>query len=192
MNVISQMIMQKVAGVAVSQLGTRLGISESTAQTAVQLAVPLIMEALARNASQPEGADALHNAVARDHDGGILDNILGHFMNPSAANGAGILSHVLGSQRPSVENNLAQATGLDPSTAGSILDTVAPLVMGAIGREQQQQNLDPSGLAQMLGQQQQAHASEPGMLGMLTSMLDSDKDGSAIDDVSSIVGKFFK
>jgi hypothetical protein len=192
MNVISQMIVQQVAGAGARQLALRLGISEGTAQTALQVAIPLIVAALARNASQPGGAQALQEAVSRDHDGSILDNLMGHFSNSGAANGAGILGHVFGDQRTTVESNLAQATGLDPNTAGSILETVAPLVMGAVGREQQQQGFDPSGLAQFLGEQQQAQAAQPGMTGMLSSMLDSNNDGNVMDDLGRIAGNFFK
>lgn len=186
------MITQQIAGVAAKQLAQKLGVSEGAAQTAVQVAVPLIIAALARNASQPEGAESLHEAVKSDHDGGILDNLMSHFSNPGAANGAGILSHVLGGQRPTVESNLAQATGLDQNAAGSVLEMVAPLVMGAVGREQQQQSLDPSGLSQYLGEQQQAQAAQPGMGGMLSSLLDSNNDGVDMGDISRIAGKFFK
>jgi len=192
MNVISQMIMQQFAGVAARQLAQRFGVSESTAQAAVQVAVPLLVAALARNASQPAGAEALHEAVSNDHDGSVLDNVLGHLSNPEAANGAGILSHIFGGQRTEVENNLAQATGLEPSAAGGLLETMAPLVMGALGREQQQQGLDPSGLAEFLGQQQQAQATQPGMVGMLSSLLDSNNDGGVMDDIGRIAGNFFK
>ncbi|MBV9957706.1 MAG: DUF937 domain-containing protein [Acidobacteria bacterium] len=192
MNVIAQMVTQQIAGVAARQLAQRLGVSEGTAQTAVQVAVPLIVAALARNASQPEGAQALHDAVNNDHDGSILDNLLGYISDPSGANGSGILSHIFGGQRPAVENNLAQATGLDQNSAGSLLETIAPLVMGAVGREQQQQGLDPDGLSQYLGQQQQAQAAQPGMMGMLSSMLDSNNDGSVTDDIGRIAGNFFK
>ena len=143
MNVITQMITQKVAGTAASQLAQRLGISESTAQTAVQLAVPVIVAALARNASQPQGAQDLHQAVASDHDGSILDQLTSYLGNPQPANGSGILGHVLGGERPAVESNLAQATGMDQNSAGSLLEMVAPLVMGAVGREQQQKRSRP-------------------------------------------------
>jgi hypothetical protein len=193
MNAISQMITQQIAGAAVSQLASRLGVSESTAQTAVQVAVPLVVAALARNAAQPQGAQDLHEAVARDHDGTILDNLRGYFGDPQAANGSGILGHVLGVQRPAVESNLAQATGLDQRSAGSLLEMVAPLVMGAVGREQQQNGFDAQGLSQYLGeQQQQAHSANPDLMGSLSSMLDSNRDGSVVDDLSRIAGNFFK
>lgn len=190
MNAISQVITQQLTGSATRQIATRLGISEGTANTAVQIAVPLILAALARNAAKPEGAQALHEAVATDHDGSILDNLKGYLGNPEAANGSGILGHVLGGQRPVVENNLAQATGLDQGSAGSLMELVAPLVMGAVGRTQQQNSLDSTGLAQYLGEQRQQAA--PGMMGQLSSMLDANQDGNVTDDLARIAGNFFK
>jgi hypothetical protein len=193
MNAISQMITQQLSGAASNQLATRLGISPSTANMAVQLAVPLILAALARNAAQPEGAQSLHQAVVNDHDGSVLDNLMGYLGNPQTADGAGILGHVLGPQRGAVENNLAQATGMDQSSAGSLMEIVAPLVMGAVGRTQQQGGLDSQGLAQYLGQAQaQEQTASPDMMGMLSSMLDSNKDGNMTDDLARIAGNFFK
>ena len=193
MNIISEMITQRISGAVSGQLSQRLGVSESTAQTAVQLAVPVILAALARNASKPQGAQELHQAVASDHDGSILDQLSSYLGNPQAANGSGILGHVLGGQRPVVENNLAQATGLDPNSVGSLLEMVAPLVMGAVGREQQQNRLDPNGLSEFLVQQQQAEVqSNPDLTGTLSSMLDSNRDGSVTDDLSRMAGGFFK
>lgn len=193
MDAITQMITQQIAGGAAGQLAQRLGISENTARTAVNLAVPLILAALARNAAQPQGAQELHQAVKQDHDGSILDNLMGYIGNPQAANGAGILRHALGGQRPNVESNLAQATGLDQNSAGGLLEMVAPLVMGAIGRQQQANGLDAQGLSQYLDeQQQQVQAADPGLMGTLQSMLDSNRDGNVADDLSRIAGKFFK
>ena len=193
MDALTQMITQQIAGGAASKMAQRLGISETTARTAVSLAVPLILAALARNAARPEGAQNLHQAVAEDHDGSILDNLTGYLGNPETENGAGILRHALGGQRPVVESNLAQAAGIDPNSAGSLLEMMAPLVMGAIGRQQQANGLDPQGLSQYLGeQQQQVEATDPGLMGTLNSLLDSNRDGSVSDDLARIAGNFFK
>ena len=189
MDQISQMITQQLTGSALRQIAARVGVSESTADTAVQLAVPLILAGLARNATKPEGAEALHQAVATDHDGSILKNLMSYLGNPEAANGSGILGHALGGQRPEAENSLAQAAGVDQGTAGSLMELVAPLVMGAVGRTQQAKNLDSNGLAQYLGEQQ---AATPGLKGQLGSMLDSNKDGNVSDDLERIAGKLFK
>ena len=193
MNAITQIVTQQLGGSAARTIAQRFGISESTANTAIQMAVPLILTALARNASQPQEAQNLHQAVATDHDGSILDNVMGYLQNPQSANGAGILGHVFGGQQPAVENNLAQATGMDQSSAGGLLETLAPLVMGSLGKAQQQNGLDASGLSDLLNsQQQEAQANAPGAMSMLSSLLDQNKDGSSMDDLQRMAASFFK
>lgn len=193
MNAITQMIAQQLGGGAVRTIAQRFGISETTANAAVQIGVPLIMAALARNASEPQGAASLHQAINTDHDGSILDNVGGYLGNPQSANGAGILGHVFGNQRQTIESNLAQATGMDQNSAGGLLETLAPLVMGSLGKAQQQNALDPSGLSSLLNsQQQEAQATAPDVMSMLGSMLDQNKDGSSIDDLQRLAARFFK
>jgi hypothetical protein len=193
MNAITQMITQQIAGFAARAIAQRLGISEATAQRAVQIAIPLILTALARNAARPEGAQELHQAVSNDHDGSIFDNLSGYLGDPQTANGAGILGHVFGGQQGAVQDTLAQASGLDQNAAGNILEMVAPLVMGAVGQTQRQNDLDPGGLSDFLDtQRQQTEATAPGLAGALNSMLDSNKDGSVTDDVGRLLGTFFK
>lgn len=193
MNAITDLITQRLAGGAVRTIAQRLGISESTANTAVQMAVPLILAALARNASKPQGAESLHQAINNDHDGSIFDNLTNYLGNPQSANGAGILGHVFEGQQATLESKLAQATGMDPNSASGLLETVAPLVMGELGREQQQNGLTPSDLSSLLNnQQQQAQANAPDAMSMLGSMLDQNKDGSAVDDLQRMAATFFK
>jgi len=193
MNAITQMIAQQLGGSAASTMAQRFGISEATANTAIQMAVPLILAGLARNASQPQEAQSLHQAVASDHDGSIFDNLMGYLGNPQSANGAGILGHVFGGQKPAIESNLAQATGMDQSSAGGLLETLAPLVMGSLGKAQQQNGLDASGLTNLLNSQQdEAQANAPGAMSMLNSMLDQNNDGSSMDDLQRMAAGFFK
>jgi hypothetical protein len=193
MNEITQVITQQLTGGAVRTIAQRLGVSETTANTAVQIAVPLILTALARNASQPQGAESLHQAVNNDHDGSIFENLMGYLNNPQSGNGAGILEHVFGGQQPLITANLAQATGMDQNSASGLLETVAPLVMGAVGQTQQQNGLDASGLSNMLNsQEQQAQANAPDVMSMLGSMMDQNQDGSAMDDLQRMAANFFK
>jgi hypothetical protein len=192
MNAITEIVMQRLAGPAISDVARRLGVSEATANAAVQLAVPLIVAALARNASQPAGAQELHQAINEDHDGGILDDVMTYLGNPASANGAGILDHVFGGQKIAIESNVAQVTGLEQNSAGSLMEMVAPLVMGALGKTQQQQALDAGGLSNLLNAQQQQAQTSPDVMGALNSMLDQNRDGSSLDDLSRIAGNFFK
>jgi len=193
MNAITQIITQQLGGTAARTIAQRFGISETAANTAVQIGVPLILTALARKTSQPQEAESLHQAVAQDHDGSIFDNLMGYLQNPQAANGAGILGHVFGNQQPVVESNLAQATGMDQNSAAGVLETLAPLVMGSVGKAQHENGLDASGLSDFLNSEQQtAQQKAPGAMSMLNSMLDQNKDGSSLDDLRRLAGSFWK
>ena len=192
MDALTQQLMQQLSGDGLSQISQQIGADERTTGSALSAAMPLLVSALANNASKPDGAQALHQALAEDHDGSIFSDMSGFLGNPEAANGAGILGHILGGQQPAVTQGLAQGTGLNSGQAGQLLQIVAPLLMGALGQQQQQQGLDPNSLSAFLGgQQQMAQQSNPDMMSMLNTLLDTNKSGSALDEILGMVGKLF-
>ncbi|NLS76437.1 MAG: DUF937 domain-containing protein [Chloroflexi bacterium] len=190
MDALTNLLMQTLSGGGLSQISQQIGADESTTGSALGAAVPLLVSALANNASNPQGAQSLQQALVEDHDGSILSNLGGFLANPQAANGQGILGHVLGGQQQAVTQGLAQNTGLQPNQMGQLLQIAAPLLMGALGQQQQQQGFSTGGLASFLGQQQQVVAQEnPNLLSMLNVMLDTNKSGSALDEIFGFVKK---
>jgi len=174
------------------------GVSSQTGQPAdktgnlLSMAMPVLMGAMQRNASTPEGASGLLSAISGKHaSGNILDNLGGLFnggVEESVTNdGSGILGHILGSKQTSVENALSQKSGMDSGAVSQILKVAAPILMGALGKQASQNNVsDANGLTNMLG----------GMLGggtgskpqnLIESFLDADGDGSVLDDVAGMV-----
>ena len=89
---------------------------------------------MAINTAKPSGAQALDSALAKDHDGSIFDNLGGFLDGAASGPGAGILGHVLGGSRPQVEQKIAETSGLSLDKVAPLLITVAPLVMGALGK----------------------------------------------------------
>lgn len=194
MSSIFDMLVNQLGGDTTQQMAGKIGADQNATSKALSAALPLLMTALAKNASSQQGAQSLHQALRKDHDGGILDDIGGFLGNTGAANGAGILKHVLGGKQPQVQQGISKASGLDANTVGSLLEMAAPLLMGALGKATAQQGLDANGLSQFLGGQQRELQSNPqasGVLGMLGNILDQDKDGSVIDDVARLAGKLF-
>ncbi|HET6797607.1 MAG TPA: DUF937 domain-containing protein [Gemmatimonadales bacterium] len=174
-----------------SQLTSRLGANEGNTSKAIAAAVPLLLGALAKNASDPQGAEQLHQALVRDHDGSVLDAAK-VADNQSSNDGEAILGHILGDRRSVAEQGISQASGLDLSKVGPLLTMLAPLLMGALGRARAQQGLDPQGLARVLGQErEELGARAPGVLGAVGRLLDRNHDGSALDDVSGMLGGLF-
>ena len=172
-----------------NQLSGQLGTNQQTTGNAIAAAVPILLSALSRNSSSPDGRDALYNALSNDHDGEILDNLTGFLGGAQQGQGDGILRHVFGDSHNGVVSALAQATGMNASSMGRLLVTLAPIVMGFLGRTRQQQGMGPSGLAGLLGgETEYAQQAAPGLMSMISRFLDSNGKGSAVDELAGMVG----
>jgi|SRR5262245_96052 len=180
-------ITQSIGGDAMRQMSRQVGASEQSTGTAVSAALPLLLSALAKNSSQPQGASALLRALDKDHDGSVLDDLPGLIHNPQSGSGAGILGHVLGDRQEAAQSAIAQTSGMNAASVGQLLTLLAPIVMGALGRAQRQQGLDSAGLGAMLqGEHQDLHQSAPGPMDMVTRLLGQESGG-----LSEVVGKLF-
>lgn len=179
---------------AVGQIAQQLGVDEGTAQSGVQAALPILLGALARNAQSEQGAQALDNALRSDHDGTILNDLGGAISGYQSGPGAAILGHVLGGQTDQVGNLLGQSLG--GANGGALLQMLAPIVLGYLGQQKQQQSLDVAGLAGMLLGGSASGSGVPtgasGLLGMASQLLDQNHDGSPVDDLIGMASRFLK
>ncbi|MCM4171684.1 DUF937 domain-containing protein [Arenibacter sp. TNZ] len=174
----------------ISGVAGQTGQPESKTADVLSMAMPLLLGAMKKNASSPQGAEGLMNALSSKHDGGLLDNLGGLFgggVDQSVMDdGAGILGHVFGGKQANVENALSQKSGLDAGSVAQILKIAAPLVMAYLGKQKAQSNVNDSNglnslLGSMLGGQPQQNQS------LITTLLDADGDGSILDDVAGMV-----
>ena len=186
---ITDLLLQQISGQALNGLSKQLGMSDSQAGSAIAAALPMIVGALAKNASNNDGAASLANALTKDHDGGILDNLTDFLGSTDNGAGPGILKHVLGGNRGLVEAALGQMAGINQNQAGGLLENLAPLVMGALGKQQRASGLDAGGIADLLmGESTQHKQRASGAMDMLGKILDADGDGSMLDDVGGLLG----
>jgi hypothetical protein len=177
------------------QMSNQLGESPQTTGNGIAAALPVILQALARNAGDGQGRASLYNAVSNDHDGSILGNLASVLGGPMqaqsrATDGAGILGHVFGNSQNGLMSALSQATGMNTPSMGRLVMMLAPVVMGFLGQQSQRQGLNADGLASMLGQERDyAQQSAPGLMGTLTRFLDQNGDGSVVDDLGGMLGQ---
>ena len=175
----------------ISGVAGQTGQDESKTSNVLTMALPVLMQAMKRNAATPQGAEGLMSALSSKHDGSILDNLGGLFGGGVDSNvlddGSKILGHVLDGKQQHVENALSQKSGIDAGSVAQILKVAAPILMGVLGNQAKKQNVNSSsGIEGLLG----------GLLGgssttneqsFLESILDADGDGSIIDDVAGMV-----
>ncbi len=193
-----QILQQQLDDQALGALQQQTGADSAQVQNAVQAALPMLLGALAGNADKPEGAQGLWSALAKDHDGGILNNLSGFLGSQEAPQqGQAILKHVLGGKQAQAEQALAGVAGMDMQKAGTMLAALAPMVMGMIGKMQDDRQIgDQQQLQSLLQQEKQQLRQQPQAGGLLNMLLDEDGDGQVgMDEVvrrgGGLLGKFF-
>ncbi len=110
---LQDLVGQEKGNDAVNQIGQMLGADQTTTNSAIQMALPMILSALAKNAAQPRGAESLDNALQENHNGGILNNLDSYLNAPDTNDGIGILGHIFGQKQGAEQNlNLAKPSEL--------------------------------------------------------------------------------
>jgi hypothetical protein len=177
-----QTVLNARDGDAVAALGRNFGLDQGQSAAAVGQLLPALAAGLSHNTAQPGGLEGLIGALA----GGSHERYL---EDPSAVagmgavqEGNGILGHILGSKDVSrqVAARASANTGIGADVLQKMLPLVATMAMGALARQ--------TAGARAAG----ATPVDPGVLGMLTPLLDSNKDGSVADDVMGMLGKFLR
>lgn len=146
-------LLDLITGNAGSQVASdaenKFGVSKNQVIALLVVAAPLMISYLKNKSKDAKEAEALNNALDKDHDGSILND-------PSQAaaresEGNSILSHIFGNSKPEVENQLSQNTGISIGKIAPVLAMLAPLIMGYIGKQKQESNVSAGGLGDLLG-----------------------------------------
>jgi hypothetical protein len=189
-------VMEQFSGPALSTLSQQLGADEGQTQAALSAALPVLMGAMSKVASHEQGAAALQQLVQQD-DGSIMDNLMGFLGSKDNGMGPQLIESFLGSRQADVQSGISQASGLNMDQVGGLLQNIAPVVIGMLGRmnqgqvQQGQGGIDIGSLVSMFTQQSRGmgqQGGDSGIAGMVSSFLDRDGDGSAIDDVAGMLG----
>lgn len=187
------LLKSQIGETVVSTLSQQVGgLPTQKTNTAVDGAMSILMNALAKNVQNPKGANALGTALDRDHDGSILNDLTGFLQGNSsvnqtkAANGAGILGHILGQNQGSAVEALAKMSGINTNQSTDILMKMAPVVLGMLGKQKQSLGLNPTDLIGMISGAAKTSNQQVGNSSLLTSFLDQNNDGDIKDDVVRI------
>jgi hypothetical protein len=195
---LTQDLAAQLQGAPAQQVAQQLGVDPAQASAAIGTALPLLLGALGRNASQPEGAQALFGALQEDHAGLDIGSVLGAVLGGGQTrqtDGDGILGHIFGGNQERAQTGVAQATGLRGGQASQLLKILAPIVMAYLAKRMFSQSggaqqASPDVLGQVLGQEHAQIRQQGGVGGgLLGAVLDQDGDGQVgLGDLLKIGG----
>jgi hypothetical protein len=140
-NTLLDSLHQELSDERIRKISGRIGADPDRTRTAIDDALPMLLGALGAEASDPNARPGLQRALEEDHDGSLLDELddyLGGNVSGRRADGTGILNHAFGDRRAAAEEAVAKKSGLDLSSIGPLLTTLAPIVMSLLGRKQRQ------------------------------------------------------
>jgi hypothetical protein len=182
MNVL-EAILNAQGGAAAREAGRSVGLSPDQTSAALSALVPALAAGLQKNAAQPAGLDALVGALTRGGHGRYLDDVSSLGRPDVVSDGNAILGHILGSKDVSraVATRASSQTGIGADVLKKLLPMAATLVMASLAKRQGSAAGGARGGASGAG----------GLLGMLTPLLDSNRDGSMFDDLLGQAGKLF-
>ncbi|MFV0304109.1 MAG: DUF937 domain-containing protein [Moheibacter sp.] len=186
---ISSLLQSSMGQQMINGVVNQLGIDNQQAQLAISAGIPVLLSALNKNAASGD-AQNIANALEKDHNGSILDNVSGYLSGGNFSDGLGILNHVLGGKQSQVEGAIGQTSGLGSGQIAQVLAMIAPIVMGYLGKQKSDNGLDANGLTSLLGGLVgNAAQSNQREMTMIEKLLDQDGDGSAIDDAMDLGSK---
>lgn len=187
MNMIEALLGNQAGGI-VEQLGQQFGLDESQTSSALTALLPALAAGFQRNASSQSGLDSLVGALSGGQHGQYLDDIQNLGRPETVDDGNGILGHVFGSKQVSreVAQRASAQSGVGADILKRMLPIVATVVMGAMAKRQFGGASAQAGLGPQVGPQ----SGGGGLLDMLAPMLDADRDGSMVNDVIGMIGKF--
>lgn len=140
-------------------------------------------------------------------DGGGLGDLLGGLLGGKQAgtqdkippqfrktmDGGGILDHMLGGQKEDIAKQVSENSGLSLSKVLPLMATLAPILMGLLGKTKRETGMDAGGLGgalmDMVTKGQSNPRQNPPDLGLAGALLDRDGDGSVMDDVLGMGAK---
>ncbi|MBK7810446.1 MAG: DUF937 domain-containing protein [Saprospiraceae bacterium] len=187
---LNQLLSQYLPDETLANLASQAGIQDSHQGVAAAKSVlTTLMQGLSNNTESQNGAGSLINALERNHDGSILDNLSGflNMGNPQQAapafNAAGILGHILGFKQQNVANGISQVFKLDLPTILKLMGILAPVLMGLLGKAKSSNQINPENVQQVLGQTVQKTEQQNSGYGIFGKLLDTNNDGSISDDI---------
>ena len=187
MNILD-LVMNSGNGAAVRQIGSQLGLNEAQTTSALSALLPALAGGVQRNAQSPDGLAGLAAALSSGRHQRYVDNpaVLGDAT--TVADGNGILGHILGSKDVSreVATRASAQTGIGADVLKRMLPLAAAVMMGAFAQRYTQGG---SGIGAAAGA---SPGTQPGggLMGMLGNLLDQNRDGSVIDDITGMMGRF--
>ena len=186
-------VFQAHNGNAMDQLARNFDLDNAQVAEVVRQVTPAMARGVRNNAANDNGLADLLSAIKKGNHGRYVDEADVLTRQDTVDDGNGILGHIFGTKDVSrnVARHASAQTGVSDSIIKKMLPVIATIVMGSLSKQVGSMGGDVLGSG--FGGDSKARADPGGGLGnILGSFLDADKDGSMLDDLIGMAGRFIR
>lgn len=155
----------------VSQISTMLSENQQNTQTAINGALPTVLNRLIQKSTEPGGAGVIMDMVGQvtapnraageviTPDGGTFSQLGDMFegsgtrMNRFMAMGSDLITTLFGDKADTAANALAAHSGIKQTSASSLMSLAGPVLLGTLGKQITTDGTGTSGLSGLLNSQ---------------------------------------
>ena len=172
-------------GDLVRQMADHFQLDEGQAKSAMGSLIPALSRGIGQEAASTQGLNDLIGALGRGTHRQYIDDPASLGQEGAVLEGNGILGHIFGSKEVSreVAARASESSGVDGGILKKMLPLLASAAMGALSK---------NGFGDTAAVQQLDSGQDSGVGGLLSSFLDADKDGSAMDDILGMASRFLR
>jgi len=136
-----------------------IGGSPASTQKAIGALIPSFMGSVVTKASTESGASDLlsmiKNGGYNSNAGSTEMNLMNNKTNEILSKGENLVSKLMGNNADNLVSRISSFSNLTKGGTSKLLSMVAPMVMGAIGKQVSQNNLNANGLRDLIKDQSQ-------------------------------------
>lgn len=162
-----QLLTGVLNGEGLENFASQLNASTEETKKGLDVALPNILDALNNTILTAEGAETLNQELDKN-DFSSLGNLIDYLKNPNLAQGARILSKLLGENTENIIQTIAKMSGLNLGSSTKMLQMLVPLVIGTLGQVKKETNLDVKGMSSIISIVSTALKAEGGAAGLIS------------------------
>ena len=121
---------------ALTGMSSKTGSNTDDITKIMTAALPLLMNGVSQQATNQQTAESFATAL-NDHSKDNTNDLASFMNGVDLADGAKIISHLLGQQTAATTQQVAKATGTSTQATGQVLSAAAPLLMSLLGQQAQ-------------------------------------------------------
>lgn len=165
---------------SISEMQKQFDLSEDQTRSAVEQLIPALSRGIEKNTQDSQGLDSLLEALRTGKHEQYMEQPGSLSAPATTRDGNDILGHIFGDKKVSreVASRASQKAGISSTLLKKMLPVVATMVMGALSKKMIGGGGGNSG-----------RTVRAGSGGLLSALLDSDKDGSIWDDVLGLAAR---